>query len=96
LGRQSAARFERSHTDDPTAVLNTWKRYQAWHPTRGLFGLEASGERLAELEVQAHQQQGMQLLADLRRQAADPDADAEAIWEKFRAPRAMPSTSAWP
>lgn len=88
LGRQSAARFEADHADDPAAVLARWQQYQAWHPTRGLFQpavARTEEARLRQLAEAARRQQRDVRLAELRRQAGDPDGDPEAVWEQFRA-----------
>jgi hypothetical protein len=85
---QEAARFEQRHAGDAGAVLHRWRDYQAWHPTRNLLRsapAEAEARHLEALGRQARHQQGEQALAELRRQAADPDADPERLWQEFQA-----------
>ncbi len=86
LGYYSTANFERQHGDEPTAVLQKWQSYQTWHPTRNVLrpgSSEREAERLRDLNDRARQQQVEQKLGELRRQAADPDADPEAVWQLF-------------
>ncbi len=88
LGRQGAARFEADNDNDPSAALARWEQYQTWHPTRGLFlpgATRAEGERLRALAEAARQSQRDARLAELRREAGDPDADSEAVWSHFQA-----------
>jgi hypothetical protein len=68
-------------------VVAPWKRYAAWHPTRNWlwFSEKLERVRLAELEQQARRQQCDLRLAELRRQANDPDADPESVWQDFQA-----------
>jgi hypothetical protein len=88
LGEQAAARFAGEHGDDPAAVRERWLAFQAWHPTRHLLrsaAAEAERERLRDLDEQVRVKQRDERLEDLRRRAADPDADPEAVWERFQA-----------
>jgi GTPase SAR1 family protein len=88
---QRAARFGADHVDDPSAVLACWQSFQSWHPTRNWLrpgAASAEAERLRDLSRQARLQKGELRLAELRRRAADPDADPEAVWQQFQGFRA--------
>jgi hypothetical protein len=88
LGYQSAARFERARASDPAAILDHWHGYQTWHPTRNLFhsgAAAAEAQHLGDLAREVHEHQCQGALADLRRRAADPDADPEQVWQQFQA-----------
>ncbi len=88
LGEQAAARYAVEHADDPAAVRERWLDFRTWHPTRHLFrpaAAEAERARLRDLEEQVRAKQRDERLADLRRRAADPDTDAEAVWEQLQA-----------
>jgi hypothetical protein len=90
-GRQAAARFEADNANDPAAALARWQAYQEWHPTRALFQPGATRDeegRLRELGGQARKQECDVRLGELRRGAADPDADPEGVWARFQAFRA--------
>lgn len=86
LGYRTATTFEREHASDPSAVLANWKQYTVWHPTRNWlwFSAQAEQRRFAELEQQAREQQRDAQYADLRRQAGNPDADPESVWQDFQ------------
>jgi GTPase SAR1 family protein len=84
---QQAAGFEQRHAGNPESVLQHWHAYQAWHPTRNLLRSRAAEAEAAHLDVlgrQARQQQADLALAELRRRAADPDADPERLWQEFQ------------
>lgn len=87
-GYQAAQHFEQDHASAPEAVLASWQSFQAWHPTRHLTRTsmaEAEEARLADLRQQARQVQCDECLAELRRRAADADADPEDVWRMFQA-----------
>jgi hypothetical protein len=87
LAYRAAAHYEAEHAAEPAAVLAAWQEYQAWHPTRHLLSTttqESEDEHLKDLACQARQQDRAARLADLRRHAADPDADPEALWHQFQ------------
>lgn len=86
-GRHQVQRFNEAHGDDPSALLQQWRDFQRWHPTRHLFLTEdtyGESERLRDLEERVREQQWADQLAQLRRQADDPDVKAEAVWELFQ------------
>jgi hypothetical protein len=86
LGYQRATRFEADHTAEPAAALRHWEDYRFWHPTRLVLGPGSSQgeeERLRELKRKARQAEGAERLADLRRRAANPDADPETLWARL-------------
>jgi GTPase SAR1 family protein len=88
VGEQAAARFAAEHADDPASVRERWLRYRAWHPTRHFLrpaAAEAERERLRTLDEQVRTKQRDERLADLRRRAADPDADPESVWQELQA-----------
>jgi GTPase SAR1 family protein len=76
-GRYQVQCFERAQRDDSAALLQEWQQFLKWHPTRHLFpgggGPHAESDHLRDLE-----------LADLRRQAEDPDVSPETIWDRFQ------------
>ncbi|HEY7155720.1 MAG TPA: hypothetical protein VH575_17285 [Gemmataceae bacterium] len=87
VGEQRASRFAADSFDDPAAVRQSWLSYQTWHPTRHLLrpaAAQAERQRLRELEERIHAKQYAERLADLRRRAADPDADAEIVWQELQ------------
>lgn len=87
LGYQTAADWEAHRADDPAAQLENWQQYQTWHPTRHLLGaLPARQEELHLRELAARQRdrERDESLAELRRRAADPDADPETVWRQFQ------------
>src|SRR5262249_19235374 len=68
-------------------VLAAWQDYQAWHPTRHLLGTtseDSEAAHLKDLTQQARQLDCAARLSDMRRHAADPDADPEALWHQFQ------------
>jgi hypothetical protein len=86
VGQEQAERFAATHDTDPGAVLDNWKTFETWHPTRLLWGqVNAEQEELRRLELlhRIRDQQRDQRLAALRRDAADPDADPSAAWQRF-------------
>lgn len=87
VGEQRALSFAASNADDPVAVRENWLAYQAWHPTRSwLRPASAQAERqcLRELEQLIHNRQYTERLTELRRRAADPDADPEEVWHDLQ------------
>jgi GTPase SAR1 family protein len=85
-GYHQASKFEADHTDEPAASAQHWRAYQKWHPTRQvLWGASARAEnnRLHDLDEQARAKECEQRLADLRRLAADMEADPEEVWRRF-------------
>jgi hypothetical protein len=86
-GEQRASRFDADNADDPAAVQQNWLTYQTWHPTRHWLLPTASSkerQRLRELDERIHAKQYDERLTELRRRAADPDADAESVWQKLQ------------
>jgi GTPase SAR1 family protein len=86
-GQHQVRRFAEVSADDPSALLQQWQAFQRWHPTRRLFlatGSHAESERLRELQQQVREKRCEEQLAQMRRQAADPDASPEAAWEEFQ------------
>src|SRR5262249_40950753 len=91
VGKQQAERFASLNGDDPEAVKRNWLTYPAWHPTRHLLNPDArraEAERLRELEARIEERRCQERLAELRRRAADPDADAVRISRDFQRLRA--------
>ncbi|HEY7309142.1 MAG TPA: GTPase domain-containing protein, partial [Gemmataceae bacterium] len=87
VGSQRADRFAADNADDPAAVRQNWLSYQTWHPTRHLLrpaAAQAEHQRMRELEERIHAKQYAERLTDLRRRAADPDSDAEAVWQQLQ------------
>jgi hypothetical protein len=87
LAYHQAARYEQHNGDDPSAVLHNWRSYQTWHPTRHLLRSQALREETEHLDAlgqQVRQHQAARALAELRRQAADPDADPDRLWQGFQ------------
>jgi len=87
LGHQAAHRFTAVHASEPALALEYWEGYRTWHPTRQLTGtsnVEQEQELIADLNRQLRDRQRDQRLAELRRQATDPDADPEASWKQFQ------------
>lgn len=84
LGYHQAVAYETTNAGKPDAVLENWQRFRTWHPTRHIFANDAAEQRLQELARAARQQQRDDRLAELRRQAADPDADPLALWQGFQ------------
>ncbi|TMQ29281.1 MAG: hypothetical protein E6K70_25940, partial [Planctomycetota bacterium] len=89
-GGPRAAKFE-AETQDPVSVLKRWQSYQAWHPTRHLFGLDSTLDEerhIANLGMRARESEFSVQLAALRRLAGDPDSDADMAWQDWHALRA--------
>jgi hypothetical protein len=87
LGEQTAARFAADNADDPVAVRKTWQSYQTWHPTRHWLrpaAAHAEQQRLRELDERIHGKLYAERLSELRHRAADPDADAETVWQELQ------------
>jgi hypothetical protein len=87
-GEQQAVRFAAAHEDDPIAVRRQWESFQVWHPTRHLFrsgAADAERTRVQELDARVRARDYADRLADLRRRAADPDADPEGVWHLLQA-----------
>jgi len=90
-GQYQARGFADTHPGEPAAVRREWQGFQSWHPTRFVFlsiSSHEEKERLRQLDEQVRDQLRCERLADLRRAAGDPDADAEAVWELFQRFRA--------
>ena len=86
-GEQAAQRFEADHPRDLAAVKEQWAALQFWHPTRHLLqpaAARAETEHLHQLDTSLREQRRDERLASLRRQAADEDTDAEAVWQQFQ------------
>jgi GTPase SAR1 family protein len=91
FGESQARRFADANANDPAAVRERWQSYQAWHPTRNwLRPATARRERdgMLQLDAEIRERQREERLAELRRAAADPDADPEAVWQQFQGFRA--------
>jgi GTPase SAR1 family protein len=87
-GEQRAARFAADNAGDPAAVRQNWLSYQCWHPTRHWLRpstVRAEQRQLQELDERIRGQQYAERLGELRRRAADPDADAETVWQELQA-----------
>jgi hypothetical protein len=85
-GERKVRLFAQEYPDDPAAVLEAWRSYHLWHPTRRLVrpgAARAEQEDLAELERVRRDRECEERLAELRRRAGDPDADPEAVWGDF-------------
>ena len=85
-GEHRARQLAEARADDPEAARTAWAGYQAWHPTRHLLrpaAAAAEAETLRDLDARAERQRCDGRLAELRRQAADGDADPEAVWQSF-------------
>lgn len=88
LGYHKALRYEAVHDDDPALALKQWESYQDWHPTRHLLSAKAERaekQRLKELEKEARRLATTRHLEELRRLGDNPQADPEALWERFQA-----------
>ncbi|MGH7170063.1 MAG: hypothetical protein ACRELG_07295, partial [Gemmataceae bacterium] len=86
-GEQRAARFASDNAEDPAAVRRNWHSYQTWHPTRNLLrpsAAHAEQQRLRELDERIHRKEYTAHLTELRHRAADPDADAETVWQELQ------------
>jgi hypothetical protein len=85
-GFHRASQFEADHADEPALAAHNWHSYQAWHPTRHvIWGVNenAENDRLHVLNDRARAKECEQRLADLRRWAADVEADPEEVWRRF-------------
>jgi hypothetical protein len=68
-------------------VRQNWLSYQSWHPTRNLLrpsAARAEEQRLRELQERIHHKEYAERLTELRHRAADPDADAETVWQELQ------------
>jgi hypothetical protein len=86
-GEQRAARFAADNADDPAAVRRNWLSYQTWHPTRHWLrptAARAEQRCLRDLDERIHNKEYDERLAELRHRAADPDADAETVWQELQ------------
>jgi hypothetical protein len=91
FGESQARRFAAANAGDPAAIRNRWLTYQTWHPTRNLLRPGAARQerdRMLRLDAEIRERQREERLSDLRRAAADPDADPEAVWQQFQGFRA--------
>lgn len=91
VGHADASAFAAAHDGEPAAVLDRWQDFAYWHPTRRLSQTTSEADEsqlFADLTERIHAQQRDQSLAELRRRAADPDADPEAAWQRFQEFRA--------
>jgi hypothetical protein len=87
-GASQVRHFEKQHADNPTAVRDSWLAYQRWHPLRHLgraSAAQAEQAHLADLHRQVREKQREEALTQLRREAADPDADPTQSWETLLA-----------
>lgn len=87
VAEQRTDRFASEHGDDPVAVREYLRSFQSWHPTRHLFRPAAARgeqERMQALDVQVRAKEREERLAEVRRQSANPDADAEGVWELYQ------------
>jgi hypothetical protein len=86
-GASRARQFAAENAANPTVVRNYLHSYQRWHPTRHWFrssSARAEQEQMEALKTQICDRERSERLAEVRRHAADPDADAEAVWQQFR------------
>jgi hypothetical protein len=82
-----ARQFAQQNAANPAAVRDYLRSYQTWHPTRHWFHSatdRAEQEQMQGLDAQVRERERSERLADVRRQAADPDSDAESVWQQFR------------
>jgi hypothetical protein len=87
LGEQATQRFEADHSNDLAAVRQRWEDHRWWHPARHLLrpsAAQAEADHLSRLDADLRQQRLGERLSELRRQAGDEDADAEAVWQQFQ------------
>jgi hypothetical protein len=87
LDEEATRRFEADHPHDLAAVRERWESHRWWHPTRHLLrpaAAQSEEDHLRQLDSDLRQQRREEHLADLRRQAGDEDADAEAVWQQFQ------------
>jgi hypothetical protein len=90
-GEYRARQFEAANESDPAAVRERWQSFQTWHPTRHLFrpgDSRAEEERLRALDEAIRARRCEERLAEVRRRAADPDANPEEVWRQFQEFRA--------
>lgn len=88
LGWRQLLRFGENHGEDPADTLQQWRAFGRWHPTRHLFVSDAAHIERAWIDLlsrRVREKQCEQQLAALRRQADDPDASPEAVWQQFEA-----------
>ncbi len=86
-GEHRAARFAVENADQPLAVKENWLSFQRWHPSRHWLrpaSARAERIRMRELDDRVRGQQYDERLAELRRRATDPDADAETLWRDLQ------------
>jgi hypothetical protein len=85
VGYQQALRVETEHPEAPATALASWQEYQTWHPTRHwtTVSVEQEAQRHDELAQRIHEQERDRRLQQLRLKAADPDADAVAVWRQY-------------
>jgi len=89
-GLRQTRQFEDGNAD-LAAVVQDWRSYQTWHPTRNLFRPAAVRDEeahLRDLDERQRQrlraEQGAERLTEVRQRAADADADPEAVWGLYR------------
>jgi hypothetical protein len=86
-GYYQATRFEAEHADAPAAAVQRWHSFRTWHPTRHFTRIsraEAEEARLNALNLDARRVQCEVQLADLRRRAANADADPSELWSAYQ------------
>ncbi len=86
-GEQRASRFAADNADEPAAVRQNWLSFQTWHPVRNVLrpaAAQAEQKRMRELDERIHAKQYSDRLTELRRRAADPDADVETVWQELQ------------
>ncbi len=86
-GEHRAARFAVENADNPLAVKENWRSFQRWHPARHWLrpaSARAERMRMRELDDRVRSQEYDGRLVELRRRAADPDADAETVWRDLQ------------
>jgi hypothetical protein len=86
-GAHRARQFAADNVDDPVAIRDNLISYQFWHPTRNVLhwsGASAEAAELRDLDKRiAGHRYGLRL-HELTRQAAEADADPEALWRLYR------------
>jgi GTPase SAR1 family protein len=90
LGAHRARQFAAENAADPIAVRDNWERFRRWHPMRRLLqpaAARAEDEELVALDHQIADRRFAERFAELSRRCADPDADPEETWEKYRSLR---------
>ncbi len=86
-GEHRAACFAVENADNPLAVKENWRSFQRWHPARHWLrpaSARAEWMRMRELDDRVRSQEYDGRLVELRRRAADPDADAETVWRDLQ------------